>query len=455
MKKLIIFFGIFMAGIFSASAQKILDEVVAQVGNEMILLSDVEGQVLQYKDLTKDKQGVARCVILDQLMQKKLLLSRAKIDSLKVSDEQVENELNRRMQYFIQTYGSEEKIESFYHKPILEIKNDFRTPVKEQLLEEQMQNKVVADAEPTPEEIQKYYNAISKDSLPYYNTEFEIGQIVLFPKPSREDVQGTTDKLQQIRKKIMSGKLSFSAAAILYSEDGSSRQGGDLGWQRADNYVPEFAAAALGLSKDSISDIVTTKFGVHIIQMIERKGDMIHVRHILLHISPGEKSIERNSFVLDSVRTAISKNPKKDSLFTALGYSMSQDDETKNRGGMLIDPKTSSSHIPVDQLDAVTFDAIDKLKPGEISEPKFYRSPDGKDGYRILYLKSKNAPHKANLKDDYPKIKQMAQEDKKAQRLNIWFVKYIPQTFIRINPAYDNCKNLVKWHKGATSALGN
>jgi peptidyl-prolyl cis-trans isomerase SurA len=435
-----------------ANAQKVLDEVVAQVGNEMILLSDVESQLLQYKDLPAAKIAQARCIVLDQLMQKKLLLTRAKIDSIKIHDEQVENEINRRMAYFVQTYGSEEAIEKFYHKSILEIKNDFRDAIKDQLLEEQEQNKVVSDVDPTPEEVKKFYTSIPKDSLPYYNTEFEIGQIIIFPKASKADRERIHDKLLKMRNEIINGRKSFCFYAIAYSEDGTAKNCGDLGMQRADNFVPEFAAAALMLRKDSISNIVETKFGYHIIQMIERKGDEIHVRHILLHISTGSGAVEDSKRFLDSIRTAIPNGPK-DSLFTTFAYKYSQDNDTKNRGGMMIDQKTSSSHIPVDELDAVTFSIIDKLKTGEISQPVYYKSPEGKEGYRILYLKSKNAPHRANLKDDYPRIKQLAQDDKKAQKLDTWFNKYIPATYIKINPGYNSCQTLDKWRKGAVSSL--
>jgi len=438
-----------------ASAQKVLDEVVAEVGNEIVLLSDVEAQLLQYKDAPPAKQALAKCLALDQLMQKKLLLTRAKIDSLKINDEQVEGELNRRMAFFTQQYGSEDAIEKFYHKSILQIKSDFRDAVKDQLLEEQMQSKVVGEVEPTPEEIQRFYDAIPKDSLPRFNTELEIGQIFVVPKATRDDRAKVTERLRQMRKDIMEGKKSFCSQAIAYSRDiGSALKCGDLGWKRADEYVPEFSAAAVLLKKDSISDVVETKFGFHIIKMIERRGDMMHLAHILLFADMGQGAIDRTKGMLDSLKREVMKGAK-DSLFTAFAYQYSEDQDTKNRGGMMIDSKSSSSHIPVDELEAVTFEGIDKLRVGDISEPIPYRNSDNKDGYRLLYLKSKNAPHQANLKDDYPKIKQMAQEDKKGKALDIWFKKYIPNTYIHITSNYNGCKALDKWHRGAASSLGN
>jgi len=433
----------------------VLDEVAAVVGDDVILMSDVESQLVQYKDISSTKTSVARCLVIDQLMQKKLLLNRAKADSLKINDEQVEGELNRRMEFFTQQYGSEDAIEKYYHKTIREIKDGFRDEVKNQLLEEQEQSKIVTDVNPTPEEIKKFYRSIPTDSLPYYNTEYEIGQILMFPHPTKQDNDEVINKLMQIRADVLSGKASFGTEAILYSaDDASAIKQGDLGMQRADNYVPEFSAAALALRKDSISMPVKTKYGYHIIQMIERKGDMIHVRHILIRQTISIKSIDSTKKFLDSIRSVVMAG-KKDSLFSAFAYKYSEDEETKNRGGLMVDMKTNSSHIPVDELDAVTFDAIDRLKIGEISRPIYYKSKlDGKEGYRLVYLKSKNAPHKANLADDYPKIKQMAQDDKKAKALNTWIKKYVPITYIRISDSYKGCKNLEKWQGGAT-AKGN
>ncbi len=442
--------------ISKVNAQKVLDEIVAVVGNDVVLLSDVESQLTQYKDIYSTKTAFARCLVVDQLMQKKLLLNRAKVDSLKITDEQIETELNRRMEFFVQQYGSEDAIEKYYHKTMRQLKDDFRDEVKSQLLEEQEQNKVVSDIDPTPEEIKKYYNAIPADSLPYYNTEFEIGQILIFPEPSKQDNEDVINKLIKIRADILSGKASFATEAILYSaDDGSAVKGGDLGMQRSDNFVPEFAAAALALRKDSISMPIKTKYGYHIIQMIERKGDMIHVRHILIRPTISLNSLDRTKLTLDSLKSEISKG-KKDSLFSAFAYKYSEDENTKNRGGMMVDMKTNSSHIPVDELDAVTFEGIDKLKIGGISAPAFYKSKlDGKEGYRLLYLKSKNAPHKANLKDDYPKIKQLAQDDKKAKALDNWIKKYVPLTYIRINENYKSCKNLEKWQAVSNASKGN
>jgi peptidyl-prolyl cis-trans isomerase SurA len=425
--------------------QKMVDGVVAVVGSEPIMYSEIEVQLKQVKDLKPDEEQKARCYILDQIMSKKLMLTRAKTDSLKVTDQQVEDELDRRIQYFVSQFGSEAKFEAYYNKTIPQFKAEFRDAVKEQLLTDQQQNKIIGDLDVTPEEIKKFYSSIPEDSLPYYNTEMEIGQIVVYPKVTKDEKQREYQMIKGIREDIINGD-KFSTKAIAYSEDpGSAVKGGDLGWQRTTAYVPEFAAAALAVKRDSISPIIETKYGYHIIQMIERKGDLVHVRHILRIPKVGSEDRRLAKMKLDSIHTLITQDTMS---FANAAYKFSEDEETRNRGGLMVDSKTNSARIPVDELDANVFFIVDKLKPGEVSDPVAFTDAAGKEGYRILYLKSKTPPHKANMDDDYPKIKDMALQDKKINVLQSWIVKQIPQTYARINynlvPA---CPVLDKWKK--------
>jgi len=429
----------------AAHAQQVIDEVEAIVGDDAIMRSDIEGQYMQMPGISKMDKGKAHCMILNQLMQKKLYLIRALADSLKVSDEQVESELSRRIQFFIQQYGSEANMKDKIGKTPLQLKNDFREQIKDQLLEQQMQEKIVSNINVTPSDIKKFYKGLPSDSLPYYDTEMEIGQIVVYPKVTRAEKQAALDKLKKIKADIISGNLTFEYAAIRYSEDpGSATHGGDLEMKRADQYVPEFTAAALKLKKDSMSDIIETKYGYHLIQMLERRGDMIHVRHIL--IMPTVSDIDRAATqkMLDSIRDRIIK----DSItFEDAAYKYSKDEETKNRGGLMIDMKTNSSHIPVKELDGPLFFKIDRMKIGEISRADTFISNDGKEAFRILKLKSKIPPHKANLKDDYPKIMEIAKEYKKLDAEQTWLKKYIPYTYIRIDKKYQDCESLKIWIK--------
>lgn len=454
MKKLIVILIISICSVAQLKAQRIIDEVVAVVGNEVVLYSDVEAQLAQMKGLTLDKEPEARCMVIDGLMQKKLLLSRAKYDSLKVTEEQVNTELDRRMQFFIDQFGgNQQALEKFYNKSVAQLKNDFRDPIREQLLEEQMQNKVLSDIDVTPEDVKKYYQSLPKDSLPYYNAELEIGQIVITPKVTKEEKQAVIDELRDIKKQVESGKAKFSTMAIIHSQDESNAvRGGEMDMVRADTYVPEFAAAALALKKDSISDVVETKYGFHLIKMIDRKGDMVKVAHILMRPQITETEVQKAKSTLDSLKTVI----RKDSItFENAAYKYSEDQDTKNRGGIMVDMKTNSSHIPTDQLDAGLFSIVDKLKVGEISDPVYFKTQEGKDAYRLVYLKSRTLPHKANLKEDYPKIKDLATASKKQEKLENWMKKYIALTYIRVNTNYNYCHSLDRWKKGASSSLGS
>lgn len=432
-------------------AQPVVDEIVAVVGSEYILRSEVEVQMLQMQQADPEKANEAACWILDQYLQKKMMLSRAKTDSLKVSDEQIEGELDRRIQYFVSQIGSEEALEDYYKKSIVEMKNDFREQIREQLLIEQQQQKVIGNVEVTPQDIKEFYDKIPSDSLPYYSTEMEIGQIVIYPKVGKTERQKTIDLLRQTRKEIMKG-ANFSTKAIIMSDDkGSAINGGDLGWQRAEMYVPEFAAAALSLMKDSISDVIETKYGFHILQLLGRKGDLIHVRHILKKPQVTEEAYVETKKLMDSIRTAI----VNDSVtFEAAAYTFSKDEETKNRGGIITDPKTNASRIPVEELDQSIFFAVDKLSVGEISQPMPFKTADGSDAFRILYLKSKTPPHKANLKDDYPKLKTIVTEYKKAVKLDNWIKKTIPTMYVHLEGEYKNCPSLSHWQKGQQFMVG-
>ncbi|MGZ5302881.1 MAG: peptidylprolyl isomerase, partial [Bacteroidia bacterium] len=296
-----------------------------------------------------------------------------------------------------------------------------------------------------------FYDKIPSDSLPYYSTEMEIGQIVIFPKVSKTERQKTIELLRQARKEILKGS-SFSTKAIIMSEDkGSAINGGDLGWQRADMYVPEFAAAALSLKKDSISDVIETKYGFHILQLLGRKGDLIHVRHILKKPQVTEEAYVETKKLMDSIRTAI----VTDSVtFEAAAYTFSKDEETKNRGGIITDPKNNASRIPVEELDQNMFFTVDKLKVGEISQPMAFKTADGSDAFRILYLKSKTLPHKANLNDDYPKLKLIVTEYKKAVKLDNWIKKTIPTMYVHIEDEFKSCPTLKHWEKGQQFIVG-
>lgn len=433
--------------------QPVIDEVVAVVGSEPILRSEIEVQLQQIRAQQPESAADAECWLVDQFMVRKLLLWRARTDSLKVGDDQVENEMDRRMQIFVQQFGSESRLEEYYNKSIPQLKNELREMVREQLLIEQQQNKVEGGVLATPHDVTEFFNQIPKDSLPYYNTELELSQIVIYPKPGLKEKQVEIDLLKKIKADVLAGKSTFATNAILYSEDPTSAvRGGNLGMVRADQYVAEFSAAALSLKKDSISDVVETKYGYHIIKLLNRRGDMIDCSHILRIPKTSTEASQLVSKRLDSLRAEVLAGKI---TFDAAAYKFSEDEESRNRGGVMVDPGSTSIRIPMDHIDAELFKVIDDLKPGDISKPVPYKSPEGKIGYRIVYLKSKTPPHVANLKEDYARIAEMALAYKKQEKLQEWVEKNIPNVYVQIDPSFSQCDNLSRWHKGQTFMLGN
>lgn len=449
------FFSILFLALFAApvAAQPVIDEIVAVVGSEPILHSEVEVQLMQIRAQQPDNAAQAECWLIDQYMQRKVLLWRARVDSLEVTDDQVEGEMDRRMDVFIQQFGSAAKLEEYYNKSIPELKTELREMIREQLLVDQQQNKVQAGVQASPQDVREFFEQIPKDSLPYYNTELELSHIVIFPEPGTGQKQAEIDRLRQIRADIYAGKSTFCTNAILYSEDPTTKiKCGNLGMQRADMYVPEFSAVALSLRKDSISDVVETKYGYHIIKLNSRRGDMIDVSHILRIPKITAEGESKATSTLDSLRTAINSGAVS---FESAAYTFSQDEESRNRGGVMIDPGSTATRIPIDRIDADLFKAIDDLKPGEISEPVPYKSLEGKEGYRIVHLRAKTPPHIANLKEDYSRMAELTLAYKKQEKLQEWVEKNIPNVYVFIDPKYQDCELLERWSKGQTFMIGD
>nr|HPK05845.1 peptidylprolyl isomerase [Bacteroidales bacterium] len=288
--------------LFSQQTEVLIDEVVAVVGNRIILESDLETQLLQHqtKGLTSGKKTM-KCEILEDLMIQKLFMNQAEADSIEITDNQIENALNQRIRYFTSQFGSQEKLENFYGKSILEIKNEFRDLIKEQMMAEEAQQQVIEDIKVTPSEIRAFYKSIPADSIYTIPTEFEIGEIVKKPPVSTTELNAVRNQLKTYRNRILAGER-FETFAALYSEDpGSASRGGELGFYRRGELYPEFEAVAFRLEKGEISDIVKTKSGYHIIQMLERRGETINVRHILLRPKPSPVELEEARNFLDSL----------------------------------------------------------------------------------------------------------------------------------------------------------
>ncbi len=416
------------------------------MGSNIVLRSDIEAQYIQFRMQQGGAAGgesTVKCNIMESMLRQKLLLSQGELDSVEVSDMQVESEMDRRLRYYIKQFGSQEKLEEFYQQSIFEIKDEFRGLIKQQMMMETVQNSITMDVTVTPSEVRSFYRDIPKDSLPLINSEVELVQIVKKPPINPEERERIRNKLLELRKRVLDGE-SFATLAILYSEDpGSSKNGGELGFVGRGELYPEFEAVAFNLKEGEVSEILETEAGFHIIQMIERRGDYINVRHILLQpkVSPLDLIKAKNE--LDSIAGLI-----EEGKFTfEESVAEFSDDPSKNNGGLLINPNTGTSVFEADELDPKVFFVIDKLEVGEISTPVPFKTDDNKDAYRILYLKKRTEPHKANLKDDYDKIQMWALEQKKQQVIQDWVAVKIDKTFIKINDSYKDCEFANNWFK--------
>lgn len=427
-----------------AQQAKVIDEVVAVVGSRMVLFSDVENQYLQFRLQGNTEGGrEVRCQILENLLFQKLLINQAMLDSVEVSDAQVDAEMDRKLRYFISQIGSKEKLEAYYKKSIVEIKEEFRDVIRDQLIVETMKSNITSDLKITPSEVKKFYNAIPKDSLPLINTEVELGQIVKMPPVSATEKAEVRKKLSDLKERIAKGE-SFTALAALYSQDpGSAAKGGELGFFGRGELYPEYEAAAYALNKGEISEIVESKSGFHIIQLIERRGDMINSRHILLMPKVASEDLAKAKQDLDNIVSLI----RMDSLTFETAALKHSDDPSKNNGGLMVNPMSGTTQFETSQLEPSVSFVINKMEVGEISEPVVMRTEEGTQAYRILYLKSRTEPHRANLREDYSRIQEWALEDKRTKAIQEWINKKTTNTYVKISDSYTSCKFTYTWEK--------
>jgi len=427
--------------ILSVQAQN-LDGIAAVVGNNIILKSDIEVQFQQMLANDMPFVGDLRCEILDQLLLDKLFVVEAERDSIYVSPDEVDSELNRRIQYFISMFGSEEKLEEYYGKKIYDLKDEFRDDINQQLLSERMQSKIFTNTHVSPQEVFDFFNSIPKDSLPFFNAEVEIGQIVVFAEPNFAQKNKAMEKALKVKQEIEEGG-DFDFLALLYSDDpGSATQGGNLGYVKRGDLVTEFEAAAFRLQPGEVSDVVESMFGLHIIQLIDKKGDRINVRHILIAPTIENENVEK---ALETIEKVKEKLTKKEITFQQGVAQYSKDEMSKNNGGLLTNQQTGNTFFEMNQLEGDIALALENMKPGDFSDILPYKSMDGKYGFRIVYLRSENPAHKASLEEDYSKIKAVAKQAKQAEEMNAWVEKKSKTVYVRIDPAYENCNSVEKW----------
>ncbi|MBK7432960.1 MAG: peptidylprolyl isomerase [Chitinophagaceae bacterium] len=426
----------------------VADKIVAVVGDKIILKSDIENSIIDMQRQNVEIPENAACLVLEQAMAIKALVLQAQKDSLPVTDEEVDADIDNRIRSFIMQYGTKDELERIAGKSVYQLKEDFKEPIRDQMLSRAMRNKIVEDIRITPNEVKKFYSKIPKDSLFLYESEVEVSQIVLFPKASREAEEYCIQQLKDYKQQVESGKKDFKTLASNYTMDpGSKENGGQYEINRSQKDLdPIWLSKAFTLKDGQVSNPFKTRFGYHILQLVSRAGDDAVVRHILL--IPQVTSIELKSTTekLDSIRKLLVDG---NLTFGEAVSRFSDDEASKFNAGQLSSARDGSTYLTIDQLDKDMVVMMESLKVGEYSQPTAFTDDRGRKGLRIVYLKSKTEPHRENLKDDYNRVAQRALEEKKNEALEKWFNSKIPTYFIQVDEEYRSCEEMKKWVSNA------
>ena len=436
-KKVKLVLAVLLINVSAFSQNKSIDEIVAIVGHKIILKSDVESQMLQYKSRGETFSGNLRCYVFEELLYQALLVNQAKGDSIETSEIQIESELDRRMMIFEEQMGGRAEMEEYFNKPYSEIRNYFKDIIEDQLIAQEMESNITQGISITPEEVKKFFKGIPKDSLPLVESEIDIAQVVIHPVIKDKQIEKLKKSLQEYIDRVNKGE-DFSFLASLYSDDvASAENDGDLGWVRRGDLVSEFAEAAFELEEEGeISDIIKTEFGYHIIQFIERKGERINIKHILKIPKPLTSEKIKAKSKLDSIGDII-RNGKISFEDAALRYST--DEESNKSGGIVINPYTGTSSFESSQLDPATNYILKQMKTGEVSDPFESFSMKGKPEIKIIKLVNKTEPHIASIETDYQLISDMAKEKKKEELISKWIQKSQKTTYFMIDDEYHDC----------------
>ena len=417
-----------------------IDKIIAIVGDEIVLLSEVENQYLQYISQGVTSNEELRCKVFEDLMTQKLLIFSCKQDSISVTKEEIEQEVETRVNYYIDQIGNVEKVEQYFEKDIYQIKKVLSELVEDQFLIQRMQSSITKDVKITPFDVNEYYEKIDKTELPLIEDRYKLSQIIIKPKVSEDQINKLTDRLNAFRKRVLNGE-DFKVLAALYSDDpGSANNGGEIGFVSRGTFVPEFEKVAFRLKKDEVSEIVKTNFGYHIIQLIERRGDQVNVRHILLKPKYSSTSLQNARLRIDSIYNKIKNNE----ISFSQAIKSYSDDDTKNNNGLLINPSNGSSSYTIDELGTSIKYLIEGLEEGNFTKPAKVESNEGSI-YRILNVTEKINSHIANLDLDYDFFQTQVLNIKKQEKLDEWIEKRIKNTYVELKDIDKNCKSRYKW----------
>ena len=429
-----------------ANAQSyMIDQIVGIVGSKTIKQSDVENAYLQARMEGYPMRGDMKCNIFEQLLTQKLLMNQAEVDSLVVEPSEVEMDLNRRLDYFIQQVGSQEKLEDYFKKSIYDLKDDLRKTLYEQKMAQKMEHNITENIKITPSEVRNYFNRIHRDSIPLINGQAQVAQIVIYPPYSDETISELREKLLDLRRRVINGER-FQTLAVMYSECPSAVKGGELGFMSRGELDPAFAKEAWSLkNRGDISRIVESKNGYHIIQLIDKRGDQLNVRHILLTPKPNPEAVETATNRLDSIAQLI--RMEKINWNTAALFS-SQDESTRFNGGLMINPRDQGTLFEMDQFEPTDYEVIKNLKKiGEISAPFQSRDDKGRIVYKIVKLQNQTDPHRASLKTDYSFLQDIALNDKMNKIIKEWVEEKIESSYIYIDGSFKRCGLNNNWLK--------
>ena len=429
------------------------DKIIAVVGDKIVLKSDIDNTILDMQRQGIEVPSNARCLSLEQAMGVKALVLQAEKDSLPISDEEISADIDNQIRGFINMYGSKEKLEEIAGRTLYQLKDDFKDGFRERKLAGAMRNKIVDNIRITPNEVKAYFDKIPKDSLAFYESEVEIGQIVVYPKASRDAEEYAVEQLKEFKQQVESGKKDFCTLASLYSEDpGSKDKCGKYDINRNEKqWDPIFLAKAFSLKEGQISNPFKTKFGYHIIQMVNRAGDDASIRHILKIPQVTKTEIKASLQKLDSVRAKLIAGT---TTFGEAVNKYSEDESSRFTAGMKSNAE-GSNYLTLDQLDKDMVLMMKIISVGEYSQPTEFLDDRGKRGVRVVYLKSRSEPHRENIKDDYNKIAQRALEEKKNDALEKWFTDKIPTYYIKIDDDFKTCDEMQKWLHSANSTVIN
>jgi len=447
-RETLIIFSIFCLLVFSNTLQaqdKTVDQIVAIVGNNIILKSDIEARYMQNKAQGITTDGDMKCEILEDFLIEKLLVAEAELDTtIEITDSQINENMDQRIQYFTKNLGSEKAVEEYFKEPMAKIKINLAEVIRNQLLTNQMQSKIGNKVSVTPAQVRYYYRNINQSEIPIVPTQVEYSEISIYPKIPIEKINSIKARLREMKKRIENGE-NFSTLAVLYSEGPSAPNGGELGYMGKGQLDPAYAEAAFNLREGKVSNVVTTDFGFHIIQLIDRKGDKVNTRHIILVPEPEIEALDKAKNALDSLANMIRTEKI---TFEEAALNFSADKDSRNGGGIAINPNTMSAKWKPEELDPTVSKILSDLKPNEISDPFISKNDKQITVYKIVKLISRRKEHKANLQEDYQLLDDSYLQKQKEDAMNKWIAGKQSKTYIHIDDSFANCNFKFKnWGK--------